>query len=191
MSAVLIISLVLLLVVLVLLFCLYILYQQSMNKKAIRGNRLTLIYKWGGDADLVLLPLEGSKLIQMSKEGYEMPYMVRPDKGFNIMWPLGKSSIFQVPVKLFSYAEGNPEPIDPFDRPPVINNEVLGNLQDKNMSRAMVGRGEEIIEKMGPPRKKKMGNTWLWIAIGAGIIIAVVVLVMAQGEGGFKMPGLG
>ena len=186
----LIMSLALLLVVLVLLLCLYILYQQSRNKKAIRGNRLTLIYKWGGDADLVLLPLEGSKLVQRSKEGYEMPYMVRPDKGFNIMWPLGKSSIFQVPVKLFSYAEGNPEPIDPFDRPPVINNEVLGNLQDKNMSRAMVGRGEEIIEKMGPPRRKKMSSMWLWVAIGAAIII-ILIIVLSQSGSGFKIPGLG
>ena len=176
---------------LILLICFYILYQQSKNKKAIKGNRLTLIYKSGGDADFLLLPLDGSRLVQRSKEGYEMPYMVRPDKGYNIMWPLGKAGIFQVPVKMFSYAEGSAEPIDPFDRPPIINNEVLGALQDRNMSRAMVGRGEEIVERMGAPQKKKIGGKWLWIAIGVAIVIIIVIMVVTQGGAGFKIPGLG
>jgi len=154
----------------------YMFWTQNKHKKALIGRKLATILAPSGERMDKLLPVEGNQIWD-EVQGRKFPYMVRPDKGFDVWWPPGKLRLLQVSVKSFLYAEGNPEPIDPFDRPPVITVEVLGNLQNINFSRAMVGRTEEIARETEALRKPKI-PMWAYIVGGVVLLILVGIILM-------------
>lgn len=168
--------LILVLVVVLILFASgYIFWVQWRNKKALAGKKIATILTPSGERHDKLLEVEGNQLWDKIN-GKSFPYMIRPDKSYDVWWPLGKSKLLQVLAKSFLYAEGNPEPIDPFERPPVMTAEVLGNLQDINFSRAMVGRTEEIVE--GIQGKFKL-PTLMYVLIGIAVAASLAAVLMA------------
>ena len=160
----------------------YIFWVQYKTKKSLVGKKLATILTAGGERQDKLLKVEGNQI--WDEKGHRkrpIPYMIRPDKSFDVWWPLGKPKILQVSVKSFLYAEGNPEPIDPFNRPPVITNEVLGNLSDINFSRAMVGRTGEIVE--GERAGKFKLPIIIYVAIGLALLASIVAIFLAFAGG--------
>lgn len=168
-----------LITVIILFITCYIFYIQYSTRKAIIGRNIATILSPAGRRTDKLLEVEGNQLWDEVK-GRKLPYMIRPDKSFDIWWPIGKPKLLQVSVKSFLYAEGNPEPIDPFERPPVMTSEVLGNLQDINFSKAMVGRTEEIVDG---DKQKKPSFLILYILIGVSIIVSLGAVFMALSGG--------
>lgn len=156
----------------------FIFYTQRKNKMALIGKKLATVLTASGERHDKLLEVDGNQLWDKVK-GKLLPYMIRPDKSFDVWWPPGRPRLIQLSVKSFLYAEGNPEPIDPFDRLPVITSEVLGNLQNINFSRAMAGRVTEIVE--GPEKiKKARFPLWVLGLIGGGIagIVGLIYFVL-------------
>ena len=153
----------------------YIFWIQWKNKKDLAGRKIATILTPSGERHDKLLEVEGNQLWDRIN-GKSFPYMIRPDKSYDVWWPLGKAKLLQDQAKSYLYAEGNPEPIDPFERPPVMTAEVLGNLQDVNFSRAMVGRTTEIAE--GLPGAFKI-PTLLYILIGTAVVASLASILIA------------
>lgn len=159
----------------------YIFWVQYRNKRALIGRKLATILTPAGERHDKLLKVRGNQLWD-KVEGGDVPYMVRPDKSYDVWWPFGKPRLLQVSIKSYLYAEGNPEPIDPFNKPPVLTSEVLANLQNINFSKAMVGRSEEIVEKEGPG--KVSIPLYLYIIVGVAVTasLGAVFMVFAGGD---------
>jgi len=156
----------------------YLFWTQYKSRRALIGRRLVTILTPTGERFDKLLEVRGNQLIDHLDKTTTQVYMVRPDKSYDTWWPIDKHRMMQVLIKSFLYAEGNPEPIDPFIRTPVVTSEVLGDMHDINFSRAMVGRTEEIVnEENRYGRKKKFPI--LPIAIGAGVLLLILIGVVA------------
>ena len=169
-----IIALLVLLPLLGLVCCGTILLLQYRIRKSLAGKKLVTILTPTGERHDKLLEVNGNQLWDKSGDK-KIPYMVKPEKSFDVWWPFGRPRIVQVSVKSYLYAENNPEPIDPFDKPPVMTGEVLANLQDINFSKAMVGRSEEIVE--GAQVKANIPVV-LYILIGVAILMSLASTVM-------------
>ena len=169
-----IIALLVMLPLLGLVCCGAVLLFQYRVKKSLAGRKLVTILTPSGERYDKLLKVDGDQLWDKS-EGKNIPYMVKPEKSFDVWWPFGRPKIVQVSVKSYLYAERNPEPIDPFGKPPVITGEVLANLQDINFSKAMVGRSEELVE--GSQARANI-PVMLYVLIGIAILVSLVSIVM-------------
>ena len=172
------IAITILLVMLVLGFALFVFVHQYKLKTKLVGKRFVTILTKAGERKDLLLPIENSQVWHGNR-----PYLIMPEKSFDVWWPLNKSKIFQQCVKSFLYSEGNPEPIDPFDRPTVVTNEVLANLQDVSFSRAMLGRSEEIVGETYRTGKSPHGSLLLVLVIVV-VILGMAAIVMGLHEMG-------
>jgi len=158
------------------------------TKKELEGKKVATILTASGDRFDKLLRIDGNQLIDptLSNDGrLEMlPYLVHAGKGYDMWWPPGRPKALQVSVKSYIYAERNPEPLDPFGRPPVICSEILGNLQDINFSRAMVARSEEITGEDSGVRIKPKSKVLMYMMIGIAITLGIIAIYMVTKNGG-------
>lgn len=171
-----------------LFICGLIFFMQHRNRKSLIDKRLATILTPSGDRIDKLLKVNFNELRDkdpVTKE--EIPYYVRPDKSFKVWWPFNRPKILQVNINSYLYAERNPEPLDPFWRPPVVDGLLMGNLKNINFSRAMVGRSEEIVAEQqafsGMPKKKALPKGWLIIGgiVLIAIIIGAIMIMRSQG----------
>ena len=161
--------------ILVLFLSGYIFWVQYRNKKALIGRRLATILTYSGERRDELLEVKGNQLFDRIDKTESNPYFIRPDKSYDTWYPFGRPRLFQVSVKSFLYAENNPEPIDPFNRPLVMTSEVLGRLQNANFSKAMVGRADEAVEQMSPGKAKI--PLPIYIALGVAIVASIIAIL--------------
>ena len=167
--------------------CFFIFFLQRKYRKDSEGKAVMTVWRKSGESDDTLQTVEGDHFIIKGvgiSKGFSKNPMIRADKSRRVWWPLGRPKILQIHMDRYLYSEGNPEPWDPDDRPLVINDEVLGNLQNVNFSRAMVGRSEEIVSSQDKFRPKPKAPVLLWVIIGVcviGLIGAVIFLMQSGG----------
>ena len=155
----------------------YMFWTQYKSRRALIGKRLATIVTPTGERFDKLLEVRGNQLIDHPDKTTTQVYMVRPDKSYDTWWPIDRHRMMQVLIKSFLYAAGNPEPLDPFNRNPVITSEVLGDMHDINFSRAMVGRTEEIVKEENNYGGKKKFPV-LPVAIGVGVLLLVLIVAV-------------
>ena len=170
-----------------LIICSLIFFLQHRNKKNLMNKRLATILTPSGDRKDKLLSVNFNELHDIDPDTNEdIVYFIRPDKAWKTDWPFGRPKLLQVSINSFIYKERDPEPLDPYMRPAVIDGLVLGNLKSISFSRAMVGRSEEIVQEQElrkVPKKKKF-PVFLFVILGVlliGVILAVVFIFGGQG----------
>ena len=157
-----------------------IFWLQSKNRRALVDKRLATILTPSGDRDDRLLPINFNQLKDKDTDtGEDIIYFVRPDKSFKVWWPPGRPRFLQVNINSFLYKERCSEPEDPYNRPTVMDGLVLGNITNISVSRAMVGRSEEIVrdqQSLRPPEKKKI-PVFLFVILGVILLVIIGAVV--------------
>jgi hypothetical protein len=160
------------LLILAMLLILWLLVVQSSNKKAVKGHLYCEFVNKGGDSYAVLLP-EGNGIIEAPVE-HKVPggrYYVHPRKMFSSVYPPNTWNILQVPCKKIYFAEGNPDPIDPFEKEPLVTALLLHNSINEKFSQLMLESANELYDKLEDIMKMmKLNPTIVYFGLGLAIL---------------------
>ena len=168
--------------VLIILGCVYAFHLKEKYQKAVVGHvYATFLTKTGARID-ELCRVDGNKVIPPTKLFSSNPaatiYLIRSDKTHDISYPPHYPSFVQSTVRTIVYGEGNPEPFDPTDKPPILTDKLVYNLTNELATGlAMKGMNESLRadELMTALENAGGGNkTLLYVCIG---IIAIVGLL--------------
>ena len=102
-------------------------------------------------------------------------FLIHPSKQFLSYWPPGFPKFIQEPVPTLLYAEGNVEPLDPWDRKALISPEVLRKISDESMLKQL---WKDVRESVGL-KAGLAGNKLLLILVLAAIVAGVIAAYLS------------
>jgi len=167
--------------VLIILGLAYFFYLRDRFQKAVIGHVwATFIPKAGGRVDK-LCRIDGNRVIPPPGlfPGNPKPtiYLIQRDKTAPFLYPPLFPRALQATVDSVVYGEGNGEPFDPENNPPVFSPQLMANMQNESSTlqtlRGMFAatRQEDIIHAL-----ETAGNNKTAIYISIGLAIGLVAL---------------
>ena len=168
--------------------------QIGKNRKAVEKHVYCEFINKGGNSYAILLP-EANGIIEAPPEHKVAGgrYYVHPKKIYNSVYPPGAWKAVQAPCKKAYFAEGNPDPIDPFEKEPLVTALLLHNAINEKFSQLMLESANELYDKLEDIMKMiKINPTIIYIGLGVCVLgIAVVgYLVYQQGALIRGIPGI-
>lgn len=161
-------------IVITLILCL--IFLQWRNKRAVNGKLYCTILDATRAREERLLLKDNNKVTLNKPGGGLEHYYINPSKTFTMLYPPNMPKILQVTVQSAVFARGNPEPLDPYNTPPVVTSKLLGNVQDEKFSELML-REAKLREKSSENQRQGKFDT----------IILILVAVAALGSIGSVM----
>jgi hypothetical protein len=80
-----------------------------------------------------------------------------------------------VPCKKIYFAEGNPDPIDPFEKEPLVTALLLHNSINEKFSQLMLESANELYDKLEDIIKMmKLNPTIVYVGLGLAVILSGV-----------------
>ena len=147
------------------------------NKRAVKGHTYCEFLNKGGNSYALLLS-ESNGIIEAPKE-HSVPggrYYVHPKRLYDSVYPPNAIvKFFQVPCKKAYFAEGNPDPIDPFEKEPLVTALLLHNAINEKFSQLMLESANELYDKLEDIIKMiKINPMIIYIGLGLAILAAGV-----------------
>jgi hypothetical protein len=164
------------LLVLAMLGTMWVMVIQSRNKRAVKGHLNCEFMNKGGNAYNLLLP-ESNGVVEAPVE-HKVPggrYFVHPKRLFDSVYPPNTWGVWQVPCKKIYFAEGNPDPIDPFEKEPLVTALLLHNSINEKFSQLMLESANELYDKLEDVIKMmKLNPTIVYVGLGLAVLLSGV-----------------
>lgn len=176
--------------ILVVLIVMWIMVVQSRNKRAVKGHLYTEFVNKGGNSYAMLLP-ESNGVIEAPKEHKVVGgrYYVHPKRLYDNVYPPHAWSLLQVPCKKAYFAEGNPDPIDPFEKEPLVTALLLHNSINEKFSQLMLESANELYDKLEDILKMiKINPTVLYIGLGLAVVFAGIAAYFGYANNKLLIP---
>lgn len=152
----------------------YTVYLRDKYQKAVVGHAYVSFYTKTGSRVDCLCPVDGDAIIPpaglLGSNPKPITYFLRNDMTFNFSYPPHYPSFIQATVDSIAFGEGNPEPLNPFDKKPVVTDRLISTFRNEGTAALMMRsvieslRTDDIMEAL---RTAGGGNkTLLYISIG-------------------------
>ena len=176
------------------------LYLRHKYMKMAQDKLLCTFWMHSGARLDVLLPKVGGKFIpapagHKTKEGMPFTgnYIFEADRTANALYPpYGVPTFVRVTLPSIIYAEGNPEPNDPFDRPPLLTEKTLALIADDATAKAFMGQAKDALA--GGASKLGLKRAHLYILGGillAGFGIIGILVFLLSGKIDYMLRAFG
>ena len=156
--------------------CCLIWFFQIRLKRQIENHHFCTFISQGGSRTDKLEEVDGNEIIVRKPNKVISRYYTSNKKSWTSQYPLGRPKLLQVTVKSSLYAEGNPEPLDPFELEPIITSDLLGSIMDVSFGKVLAEEARK--QELGEDVTKKTVQVSKFVYIGfAGVFVMSLVLV--------------
>ncbi len=166
----------------VIVFILFSFYVQARNRRAVKGHHICMFLKKSGQMEMKLLPIvEGKIEAPPEHKVAGGNYFTNPNKQFDILYPPGALiKMWQVNAKFTLWGEGNPEPIDPFGQPALVNAILIKTSIAQKFGQLMLETANDLYDKLDKIMKA-FDLKPMYVYIGLLLAIAVGAFAAYQG----------
>lgn len=169
----------------------YVEYLKDKHQKAVIGHAYVTFFTKTGSRKDSLCAVDGDAVIPpmglLGKSSKPITYFLRNDMTFNFSYPPHYPSFVQATVDSIAYGEGNPEPLNPFNKKPVVSDRLITTFRNEataaNLMRSTWEslRADDIFEAL---KNAGGGNkTLLYISVGTIAIVGILGFFVFQLSG--------
>jgi len=159
--------------------CCAIWFLQVRLKRQVEGHHFCTFISQGGSRADRLEEVDGNEVLVRKPNGVISRYYTSNKKSWTTQYPPGRPKLLQVTVKSSLYAEGNPEPLDPFEQDPIITADLLGSIMDVSFGKVLAEEARK--QDTGEDISKKTVQVSKFVYIGlAGVFIMTMVILFVS-----------